>query len=633
MSSSSSPTSSSSSCSHSLSFLELPEDVWRHVALYLDAPDVLRYLCTHRRLHFGLGQSDIFWGLMCGGTSTSTSTRTTTSTTNPRQSYMVQAYQRHLPAVQWHAVRRTAGVVSPREGHLACVMHLQSNNNNTNNNRSLTRPEPEPEPGPEYVCITGGFTDDDFVYVASVVDAATATDFTTNKSSSSSSSWTRLRPVGQRPTFVYGATWTAIPNPGRDDDDDDDDSGLLSSRAVRFGGFSSGGYSNESNEVCVMTLNQQKENPNPNHDHDNGPLAPSLSLSAHWERVSCQNSHRAAPRAYHSTTLLQNRYLVVLGGIMWRESILSEAILDTRTWTWLECNISSAAAAAAAAGDCPNQPTGRHGHSVVLDDQRNRLVLFGGGSGTDLLRSGQDNAQVWELRMGSNWQIDLEDSFPWTWHQIHEDGFSTNTRSNADDETESSSSSTTSDDDDPREPALLSPAESLCLGRCHNGVKISPDTCLLVFGSARPSTNGVLGYHLPTDTFLRPQVQGPLPKPRFTFASAYLARHGYLLVHGGYCSQESNAIGDMSVLDLAPALTRDASSALAASHTTTTKGGGGVVPTILMDTATNVQSYTRISDADARRGRRNTPSHPHYIFQWQDMFHAMLHARNGRSYD
>jgi hypothetical protein len=95
------------------------------------------------------------------------------------------------------------------------------------------------------------------------------------------------------------------------------------------------------------------------------------------------------------------------------------------------------------------------------------------------------------------------------------------------------------------------------LGRCHNGVKVSPDTALLLFGSGRPSTNSIIAYNLRTDSFVRPQVHGPLPKPRFTGVAALLESEGYLFVHGGYTSQESDAIGDMSILDLAPALNRE----------------------------------------------------------------------------
>lgn len=43
------------------------------------------------------------------------------------------------------------------------------------------------------------------------------------------------------------------------------------------------------------------------------------------------------------------------------------------------------------------QSSGWHGHSVVLDPAQIRLVMFGGGSESDLPRSNVDNSEVWEL--------------------------------------------------------------------------------------------------------------------------------------------------------------------------------------------------------------------------------------------
>ena len=207
--------------------------------------------------------------------------------------------------------------------------------------------------------------------------------------------------------------------------------------------------------------------------------------------------------------------------------------MDTRTWKWIETGCITCASDDSSSG----RPSGRHGHSVVLDDSRNRLVLFGGGSGSDLLRSGKDNSEVWELQLGENWREKdkLVESLPWKWKRIHSNDGNSG----------------------------LSPSESLCLGRCHNGVKISRDTVLLFFGSGRPSTNGVLAYNLKSDTFFQQQphsssmsgavdVKGILPKPRFTAIAEYLEKDGYIITHGGYCSQDHETIGTMDVLDLAP---------------------------------------------------------------------------------
>jgi hypothetical protein len=274
-------------------------------------------------------------------------------------------------------------------------------------------------------------------------------------------------------------------------------------RAVRFGGFRAGGYSAETNQVFVLTLAQSEDGRD----------------VVHWEEMTILGSSTAA-RAYHSATLVQDRYLVIIGGMTTRGSILQVAILDTQTWTWVAPNISNPI------GNM--KPSGRHGHSVVLDSRRNRLVLFGGGSGSDLLRSGVDNTEVWQLQMGTNG--DLECSWPWNWRQIYRNY-----------EVLASG---------------LSPTEALVLGRCHIGVQVTVDKVLLVFGSGSPTTNGVLVYDLSTDEFHRPEVSGPLPWPRFTAAAAVLDKEGWIIAHGGYTTQVHGTRGDTVVLDLAPAMKR-----------------------------------------------------------------------------
>lgn len=192
-----------------------------------------------------------------------------------------------------------------------------------------------------------------------------------------------------------------------------------------------------------------------------------------------------------------------------------------------------------------DRPSGRHGHSVILDDTRNRLVLFGGGSGSDLLRSGEDNSEVWELQLGQHWRDPgrFVESFPWKWKKVRID----------------SNISNGTDDNSTK----LSPSQTLCLGRCHHGIKISRDTALFLFGSGRPSTNGLLAYNLKTDCFFQQNnnsgtvhVTGILPKPRFTGVAAFLEEDGYILTHGGYCSQDHDTIGMIDVLDLAPCFRR-----------------------------------------------------------------------------
>lgn len=454
-----------------MSLLELPEDVLRNIATNLLTPDLLQFLSSHRSVHERLGKSSDFWKYLLDPTDQ------LVDGDDPRQRYMLNAYMKHLPAVKWYPSHRN--FATPREGHLSCIFSTAKE---------------------DLLCFTGGYTDDEAVYMMRV-DRSTG-------------AWNRISghmlPEGLLAS-VYGATLTALDE----------------YRAVRVGGFQDGGYSGETNQVAVL---------------ERIPVVVEGSECRHrfqWHRITTQNPQFCVPRAYHTTTLLAGRYLLVMGGMTSTGCVLNEAILDTQTWTWLDpTRIISHVVASASNNN--TKPCGRHGHSVILDERRNRLVLFGGGNGTDLLRSGEDKAEVWELKLGDGWDTNLEGSFPWIWNKIHDDPHK--------DQTAVSDMPSNAADD----VNHLSQPEALCLGRCHVGVKITSDTVILLFGSGRPSTNGILAYNLATDSFVRPKVFGPLPTPRFTLASAFIQRHGHLVVHGGYSSQEGNALADMAILDLAP---------------------------------------------------------------------------------
>lgn len=477
--------------------LASPKDVWRDIASYLDAPDLFNFLSSHGRVHAGLGHSRSFWYsmlLVAGGGEDGGSGAATVggddddgAYDDARVEYVVRAHERRLPAVRWHKLldsppqQRSTGSISPREGHLACTFPRR---------RGEGGEEME-----EMAIITGGFSDDPCLY---------ALFRPPSRGGALGGRWMRLHPSGPR-DFVYGASLTV----------------LNSTRAVRFGGFRSGGYSDECNDLMLLTVEEDDEFRCP---------------VCRWESVVGTNSHLATPRAYHTATLIDGRYLVVLGGMTERSgSILDFSVLDTRDWIWLDKSHHRGFVASSISPSATSLPFGRHGHSVVLDERRDRLVLFGGGSGTDLLRSGEDNSEVWECKMGRGWKANLVGSFPWTWRMVHRD---------IDDEVDGSAEVAASSSN-------LTPSEALCLGRCHCGLKISPDTALLLLGSGSPSTNGVVAFDLSRDVFVRPRALGALPRPRFTFACTAL-RGGYVLVHGGFSSQDGRTLGDSYVLDLAP---------------------------------------------------------------------------------
>eukprot|EP00536_Pseudo-nitzschia_multiseries_P005339 jgi/Psemu1/65045/estExt_Genemark1.C_990073 len=458
---------------------------------------------------------------------------------------------------------------------------------------------------------------------------------------------------GRSPSFVYGATLTPLPTEYDLTLDGEHPPRLtVRMRAVRFGGFRAGGYSNETSLVSILTLKQKahgrrrqrrgKRDREPSNDTMGDGGDDSLrewewqwdqQLECDWSNVV---TYGVAPgdydepgsserdflsRAYHTSTLLLNRYLVVLGGMKCTDerffhpilhfiddltdgSILNEAVLDTKSWTWIRngrvtCDI-----------DCMNsRPSGRHGHSVVLDDSRDRLVLFGGGSGADLLRSGQDNSEVWELQLGDNWHDGdkFEQSFPWKWRKLHCDSNQATVKTAfGDNDWVGEQHGNISHIDNTESASRLSSSEKLCLGRGHNGIKISRDTVLLFFGSGRPSTNGVIAYDLSTDTFFRQQrlprqvssstnggevhVTGIFPKPRFTGVAAFLEEDGYIITHGGYCSQDHDTIGTMDVLDLCP----------------TFRGRRGQPPSFC-GLAVDEQRvpYEKVTDVQAERGRQD----------------------------
>lgn len=466
----------------------LPPELCVQVAQNLSAQDVLKLLMLHRSLA-PLGNSELLWVKLMERDSHELPSENTATVQELKKAYLVYAHSTLLEQVRWRPVRSVGGP-SPREGHLMCILGSPSNRK---------------------FILTGGFSDDHRAYLLPM--------------HGQQQQWMPVAPRSL-PSFVYGASLTPLDE----------------TRAVRFGGFRAGGYSGETNQVCLLRLDE----------NDN---------SVDWETIETHGTPPMA-RAYHSATLAENRYLVILGGMTTRGSILQEAILDTQTWTWLDTNISNVMAT--------GKPSGRHGHSVVLDSKRNRLVLFGGGSGSDLLRSGSDNTEVWELKMNGGTE-DLPASLPWAWIKIYKDA-------NEEDNGELPSAGKASD---------LSPAECLVLGRCHVGAKVSVDSVVLAFGSGTPTTNGILVYNLAADKFQRPTVRGPLPVPRFTAASAIVNKEGWLLIHGGYTTQVDGTRGDTVLLDLSPGVRRDFPSLR-----------------MLPDNDDQILTYREIHNGDAERARQ-----------------------------
>jgi hypothetical protein len=235
-----------------------------------------------------------------------------------KEAVVINTLKNSLPSVKWYPLRPEMSI-SAREGHLACTMTCKEQRR---------------------IVITGGFTDDERVYIINPGGAF---------SSGASWSMTSVLPTSSA-GFVYGASLTPLPGLT-------EENGTSVFRAVRYGGFRAGGYSNETNEVALLTIFEKQGQP---------PFAK-------WTVIETNDNQSSLGRAYHTATLLMNRYILFVGGMRSHGSILQNSILDTQTWTWLE-NVAP----------CTMEPSKRHGHSVVLDSKRNRLVMFGGGSGSGM---------------------------------------------------------------------------------------------------------------------------------------------------------------------------------------------------------------------------------------------------------
>jgi hypothetical protein len=237
--------------------------------------------------------------------------------------------------------------------------------------------------------------------------------------------------------------------------------------------------------------------------------------------------------------LVAKPYLFIVGGMQSSRSILGPLLLDCETWTWCMDIVGTSGSNGA--------PSPRHGCSVIWDPIRNRMVLFGGGNGADLLRSGSDNTEVWALktnglsvscRNDTEPNVDIHSTLPWQWERLHSD----------------QTGREAEDTDRMTQPNRLTLAETLNLGRCHGGFRVSRDKVLL-FGGGRPTTNGILGYDLALDEFFRPKVcRSFVPRARFAFASVFVESLGYILVHGGFSDQRNvrKTLSDSVILDLAP---------------------------------------------------------------------------------
>ena len=423
-------------------FLDL-EEVWQTIAINLHPKDVLAFISSHRNINNCLSTSTSLWKQLIlrdrdnvvnddnsgevekRATVSSTATFVTASAQDMRRVYLMQSFMSTLSSVKWLPISRemqhTQFPVKAREGHISCALDGPT--------------------GYKSIVITGGFSDDQSVTVIELKEGGNY-----------NWGWTRLNPRCLTPpfSFVYGASLTALPSALAKEMEKDrfmksnyyHRSGKIINRnvskAIRFGGFEGGGYSGESNQVWILTIVDYEFE-----DETLDQFAVWEKIETHQQEEHGTNFHPSA-RAYHSATLLYDRYLLLIGGMTSSGSCIDESILDIKEMRWID---------ASKVCEGEEKPKGRHGHSVVWDKRRDRLLLFGGGSGYDLLRSGTDNNEVWELNMKGIAIPQLMNSTSnnnnrWEWSMIRKNTVHQQERRNDDDLTITN----------------LSPSESLCLG-------------------------------------------------------------------------------------------------------------------------------------------------------------------------
>jgi hypothetical protein len=209
--------------------LRLPEDALRNVASFLCAPDLLHFLSAHSHLH-QVSKSESFWWSLMNENMRNDDAPGTDPSSSAKRAYLTRAYVQDMPMVHWTLCRSSNTSPTGREGHVAVTLGKR-------------------------ILITGGFTDDARLYVMDVSRGTAPTN---------PSDWQRVVPThvrswrhpelppphpsqlrrlpNQQPpggmplpegelglASVYGASLTAL-----------DDT-----RAIRFGGFCGGGYSEE----------------------------------------------------------------------------------------------------------------------------------------------------------------------------------------------------------------------------------------------------------------------------------------------------------------------------------------------------------------------------------------------------
>jgi hypothetical protein len=220
-------------------------------------------------------------------------------------------------------------------------------------------------------------------------------------------------------------------------------------------------------------------------------------LAAEWRRVIPKNLHRLQGRGYHIVSYVApKRCLWVSGGISNGDSIWSLQAISVDTWE--TSNVETVGIS-----PCP-----RHGHSLTCIAKR--VFVFGGGTGGDILREGD------ELR-----DLNVLDLETMHWSQ-----------------------------------PILSPLFEKRLpslkwtGRCHTATAVGSK--LIIYGGNTELSNKVAVIDTSTMQLFEPNViygdDDCLPRPRYNHNALRVGRRIHMI--GGWA--DGKALSDHSILDLCP---------------------------------------------------------------------------------
>jgi hypothetical protein len=221
-------------------------------------------------------------------------------------------------------------------------------------------------------------------------------------------------------------------------------------------------------------------------------------LSAEWRRVIPKNLHRLEGRGYHVTSYVPpKRCIWVSGGISNGNSIWSLQAISVDTWESHDVETSG------------SPPCARHGHSLTCIAKR--VFVFGGGTGGDILREGEDLRDFYALDL---------DTMMWSQPKLHP------------------------------APGVKKLPSLKWTGRCHSATAVGCN--IIIYGGSTETSDKVVVIDTEKMQLQSPNVIAGndqcFPQPRYNHCALRVGRRIHM--YGGWAM--GNALSDHSVLDVCP---------------------------------------------------------------------------------